>query len=378
MNNAWLLAACVVGLVLAASPLAAQTTPETTTGNGIAAAGEHAGGVLLEQDTEKQAKRSPWLLLPLLASNPKLGTSFGALGAYLRVFDPESQVSMFGAIFEYTSTDSMIGGLFARTSFGADHHRIEGLVGFGYIKNEYEDYLGTGKPFETTDDLKMVGGRYLYRVGGDWFIGAQTVFANYQISGVTELDDKILDVLGITGVNSAGIGAAVMLDSRDNQDMPTRGWYAALNNVANRDWLGAGDNYDAYRLDIKWHRLHGGGHVFAVRQNNQFTHNAPIAAEASIQLRGYKTGQYLGLNVSSFEAEERIRLSRRWGTTVFAGVGCLYGGEQSCSDSDNMYPSYGAGVHFVIKPEERMLLNLEYTHGSLNNYGIYLNLGYAW
>jgi len=133
-----------------------------------------------------------------------MGTSFGALGAYLRVFDPQSQVSMLGAIFEYTSTDSMVGALFARTSFGADHHRIEGLVGFGYIKNEYEDYLGTGKPFETTDDLRMVAGRYLYRVKGNWFIGAQSVFANYQISGVTELDDKILDVLGITGVQSGG------------------------------------------------------------------------------------------------------------------------------------------------------------------------------
>jgi len=50
--------------------------------------------------------------------------------------------------------------------------------------------------------------------------------------------------------------------------------------------------------------------------------------------------------------------------------------EQSCSDSDDMYPSYGAGVHFIVKPEEHMLLNLEYAHGSLNNYGIYLTLGY--
>jgi len=25
-----------------------------------------------------------------------------------------------------------------------------------------------------------------------------------------------------------------------------------------------------------------------------------------------------------------------------------------------------------------MLLNLEYAHGSLNNYGIYLTLGYSW
>ena len=244
MKKTLLATASVCGLLLAALPVAAQTASTHSAGENVAVPGAGIGGLLAEQDKAQDKKRSPWLLLPLVASSPKMGTSFGALGAYLRVFDPQSQVSMFGAIFEYTSTDSMVGGLFARTSFGADHHRIEGLVGFGYIKNEYEDYLGTGKPFQTTDDLRMVAGRYLYRVKGNWFIGAQSVFANYQISGATELDDKILDVLGITGVQSGGIGAAVMFDSRDNQDMPTRGWYAALNNVANRDWLGAGDNYD--------------------------------------------------------------------------------------------------------------------------------------
>ena len=38
---------------------------------------------------------SPWLLLPTFANNPKLGTSVGALGAYIKKFDAESQVSIF-------------------------------------------------------------------------------------------------------------------------------------------------------------------------------------------------------------------------------------------------------------------------------------------
>ena len=36
-------------------------------------------------------RSSPWLLVPLVSSNPKLGTSFGALGGYLHVFDPGSR-----------------------------------------------------------------------------------------------------------------------------------------------------------------------------------------------------------------------------------------------------------------------------------------------
>ena len=71
--------------------------------------------------------RSPWLIVPLFSSSPKLGTSFGGLGAYMRTFDPDSRVSLFGVSYQYTSTHSQIVSAFARTSFGADHHRITWL-----------------------------------------------------------------------------------------------------------------------------------------------------------------------------------------------------------------------------------------------------------
>ena len=41
-----------------------------------------------------------------------------------------------------------------------------------------------------------------------------------------------------------------MHDSRDNEDMPTRGWFLNLNNLAYREALGGSASYDAYRADI--------------------------------------------------------------------------------------------------------------------------------
>jgi hypothetical protein len=106
-------------------------------------------------DNEPSRNRSPWLLVPLVSSTPKLGTAVGALGAYITRFDPESKVSLFGMNYQYTSTHSSIVGAFARTSFGADHHRVVGIAAFGSINNNYEDYLGTGQPLKTNDDLKL-------------------------------------------------------------------------------------------------------------------------------------------------------------------------------------------------------------------------------
>ena len=42
------------------------------------------------------------------------------------------------------------------------------------------------------------------------------------------------------------------------------------------------------------------------------------------------------------------------------------------------YPTFGAGLHFVIKPAQHMLVNLEYAQGIADNRGVYMKLGYGW
>ena len=72
-------------------------------------------------DDEPAKAPSPWVLLPTFANNPKLGSSVGALGAYMTKFDAQSQLSMFGVNAQYTSTDSATAGAFARAPSTAEH-----------------------------------------------------------------------------------------------------------------------------------------------------------------------------------------------------------------------------------------------------------------
>jgi len=320
---------------------------------------------------------SPWLLAPLVSSSPKLGTSVGVLAGYAKVFDPGSRVSIFGVMYQYTSTQSNIASLFARTSSGADHHRIVGVAVLGTIKNDYQDYLGTGQPLQTDDDLRAAAARYLYRAAGDWFVGGQFNAANYQVLGATPEDEMVLETLGLKGFNSVALGAAVMHDSRDNEDMPTRGWYLNVNNLAYREGLGGSESFDAYRADVKIFLPHGAGNVLAFRQFNWFTHDAPAGGQATVILRGYKFGQYLSPYMSSLEAEERLSFTRRLGATLFAGVAGLYGTGVAPLDRQ-AYPTFGAGLQFVLKPDKRLLANLEYAQGVADNHGIYLKFGYGW
>jgi hypothetical protein len=300
------------------------------------------------------------------------------MGAFIHKFDPDSRVSLFGVTYQYTSTHSSIAGTFARTSFGADHHRIVGVVTFGYIKNDYDDYLGTGQPLQTNDDLAAGAGRYLYRATGNWFVGGQGTAANYQVLGETSQDDFVLEMLGIRGFKSAALGAVVMHDSRDSEDMPTGGWYLNVNNLAYLDVFEGSESFGAYRADARVFWEHGGGHVLAIRQYNWVTDGAPPTAQATVILRGYKFGEYLAPYMSSFEAEERLSFSTRWGATLFAGVASLYGDSATATDERAAYPTWGGGLHFVIKPAERMLINVEYAQGIEDNQGVYLKFGYGW
>ena len=346
-------------------------------GGGGAEAATSEGASQPEAAEENKDAVSPWLLVPTLSSNPKLGTSLGGMGAYMYYFDPQSRPSLFGGSAQYTSTDSIIASLFVKTSFDADHQRLSGLIAGGNIKNNYDDFLGTGKPLKSEDNLRAFAVRYQYRVWGDWFVGAQFVNSNYEILGATALDQENLQTLGLTPLEAGGIGVIANLDSRDSEYSPHHGWLVNFNNIAYRDWIAGKENYDVYRADVRYYWEHGDGHVLAVHQGNVWTFDAPSSAYAPITLRGYKYGEYLGKYMSSLEAEERVHLAARWTATVFVGIACLYGGDLKCADNGNVYPDVGAGVQYVIKEKQGMVLNLEYAKGTGDNQGVILKFGYG-
>ena len=322
---------------------------------------------------------SPWLVLPTFTNNPKLGTSVGLLGAYLRKYDAQSQLSMFGASAQYTSTNSAIASAFARTSFSADQHRLTAIAIGGVIKNDYDNFLGAGVPLKSEDNIHAFVGRYLYRVKNDWFVGAQAVATNYQIVGQTALDSDLLGLLGLTGFKAGGVGLVLYHDSRDLQDAPKRGWMFSFNNIAYRESIEGSSDFDVYRADYRHFWSHGPGHVFALRQSNQWTVDAPPSAFAPILLRGYTTGEFLGKSMSSIEVEERHRIAERWTATLFVGAACLYGANRSgCSESANLFPSAGAGVQYILKPAQGIVANLELALGKEGNRALLFKMGYAW
>src|SRR3974377_429040 len=158
-QNLWFLSlGSALVLLIAVPPVRADGGPAT-------------GSTALTEKKKIDKEESPWLLVPTLSSNPKLGTTVGVMAGYMHYFDPDSKVSIFGLNAKYTSTNSVIGALFAKMSFAADHQRLNVFTAGGNIKNDYDDFLGTGMPLKSEDHLRAIPLRYLYGVWGNGVVG---------------------------------------------------------------------------------------------------------------------------------------------------------------------------------------------------------------
>jgi len=326
-------------------------------------------------DSNSTKEESPWLITPLISSEPKLGSSVGAMGGYLHQFDEKSPTSMFIVMGTYSTTDSFVSGLFGRTYFDEDRQRLMLGIVKGKINNEYNDFLGSGYPVDTTDDLYGTFARYNYRLFKDWFFGGQAVSTNYSISGNDWMSDKILNFIGLNGFKSNGLGLVIERDTKDNQNSPSSGSTLLINNIAYREGLGGDENFDVYALQYRTYIEHYKEYVLALRADGRWTVDAPSGAYSSIDLRGYTRGQYLARHATTIEVEERIRISKRWGASVSTGTACLYGGDKSCSDEENWFPAVSAGLNYMLKVEEKMVIRADIAAGKSGNYGFYLQFG---
>lgn len=282
---------------------------------------------------------------------------------------------MFGLMGSYSDTDSFFYGGFVRSYFDHDKQRITAAIINGKINNNYEDFLGTGFPVATTDNIDIAVFRYFRLYKNNWYLGFQVVSTNYAITANDALSGEIIDLIGLTGHKSNGLGLAVNHDTRDNQNSAASGSSFEFNNIAYREAFGGDVDFDTYVLDYSAYLPHGKGHVTALHAKGRWTRDAPTSGYSSIELRGYTRGEYLAPHMTLIEVDERIKIRERWGATVSAGVAWLYGGEEENTEGSDLFPSAGVGVTFTIKPKEKMVVRAEYAVGKSDNSAFYLRFG---
>jgi hypothetical protein len=328
-----------------------------------------------EVSVEEDSESSPWLITPLISSDPKIATAGGALAGYVHEFDEYSPASLIGVAGTYSTTDSWYLSAFAKLHFLEDTHRLSTAVATGQIKNDYSDFLGSGLPAQTTDDLKIFAVRYSYNFWRRWYLGPQFIAANYLLTGDDPLSSAILDQLGLTGFRSNGLGLYAAYDSRDNQYSPSMGQVFEAHNLAYRKSFGGETSFDVYTIDYQYYIPFRENDVLAMHTKGRWTQDAPPGGYSSVDMRGYTRGQYLAPHMTMGEVDYRYSVYGKWGVAAFAGAAVLYGYGSDERDAE-LYPGGGAGVFYKLN-DEGMVVRADIAFGKEGNHGFYLQFGHG-
>lgn len=339
-------------------------------------------------EPKQETKQKPWLISPTLSADPKLGANIGGLVAYLKKLDADSTPSMTGLSVSYSDTDSVTGALFSQLYWKGDTRRLSLLAAGAEINNEYDDFLGTGQTVETRDNVHTFGFRYLHQLRpGGWFGGIQGVSTNYAV-GADGLLDGMLNQIGLSGFDAAGVGLVFQHDTMDNQRDPSSGHLLTLHNFAYREGLGGEASFDVGYADLRWYRTvgrysvskSGRSPVIALQVKGRFTADAPLSGYSSVNLPGYTMGNYLSRHYSHVLLDARIPLAGKLGLVAFGGVGCQFGEDitgRDLSCSDATFPSIGVGVSYMLKEDASVLIRLEIAKGKSDNEALYLRFGHS-
>ena len=127
------------------------------------------------------------------------------------------------------------------------------------------------------------------------------MYSNYGVEGSDPTSEQVLEIAGLAGSTSAGLGLVGSCDTRDNTNNPSSGMLVLLNNFAYRESFGSDDGYDQLTAELKWFRRTRDRNVLVLHGKGRWTADAPASKMSTVELRGYTRGHYLGRHALTVE-----------------------------------------------------------------------------
>lgn len=187
-------------------------------------------------------------------------------------------------------------------------------------------------------------------------------------------------IFGSTGSEVLIGEAGYVMDSRDHAGAPRRGTYARF--IPAIGFKGSGANYWRYTVDVRRYRALGSASVLALQlQFDGLVGNGTPPFDllpmlgADTAMRGYARGRYRDRHAATVQGEWRSPYWRRVGTVIFAGAGSV-SPRASGIGTESLYPTFGAGLRYLISPRERTTLRADLGFGR-GTFGLSVGIGEA-
>jgi outer membrane protein assembly factor BamA len=331
--------------------------------------------------TLRDKKDRDFFLVPIPMSSPTFGTGLILGGAY---FYPQteqqeqSQPSSFtGAAAGYTTNDSWFAGAMHQGYLDEDRWRLNALAAYADFRLELipgEEGGDQGR-LDWIVRGSILQARVSRRLFSDWYLGAS--FRYLDVMQDLTLDSDPPDFNADDSIQSPGVGLSIEYDTRDVPSNPYRGRQFELKAIFAEQNGSDGGSYQSYLADYRSYHLLRDPLVLAWQVNGCAKEGQiPLWDTCRLTLRGFPVIEYLSARSLQAQAELRWRFHGRWGVVAFAGGGQVWeslGGK----GEDDIIPSYGLGLRWMVLPSERINLRVDYARSDRGNDAWYLSVSEA-
>jgi outer membrane protein assembly factor BamA len=222
-------------------------------------------------------------------------------------------------------------------------------------------------------NLIQIKSMFLKKVKPDFFIGFDYEFEKEY--GVKTSPGGLLETGTIRGSNG-GVGSAIgfisVYDSRDFIINAQKGMLFEFSTYLFNNFLGSTFNFFNVNTLYQKYWSVKKNHVIAFQYKNKFNFgNIPFIDMATLGnddiLRGYPKNRFRDKHFMGAQVEYRFPLFWRFGLTTFAGAGDVFGELQDLHLNRIKY-SVGTGLRFVVNPQEKLNIRLDYAYGREGGY----------
>jgi len=322
----------------------------------------------VEENIEEQIKKRDWMVVPVPVSSPTFGTGLVVGGAY---FWPQTEeqkkaqpASVTGAAGFYSDYESSAFGIGHQGYWSGDKWRI--TVAAAAVDLNLNLQVAGGDGRGSSIDWHIEGGGFFgevsRRIKGDWRVGVAARYIDVEQEFEPDLQNIDFEIANET--RSAGLGANLEYDTRDDPYNAYKGNRFKFSILANSKSLGGDSSYESY--DVLYASYHPVTPKVVVAWEAQACHRSDRTAlwdACNIELRGFALTDYLGKSSASAQVEARWRFYRRWGAVAFTGGG-YYRNALTENRDRELIPSYGIGLRFMVLESHRINLRLDYARST--------------
>lgn len=313
------------------------------------------------------------ILLPIAYYTPETKLAGGFLLIKNLWKEKEGHTSNIMATTSITINNQVMASIAPRLYLQGGEWELGGTLFYSYFPNKYygrgvDNSLRTPEKYtENSFIASITGGRNVYErlfLRGGVAQDLRKII-DYEVGG--EMEKEIQNLAPSIQVLSLNVG--LEWDERDYPQAPRQGsWYRLTQSFYDpKDRDGVKDFSRFRKIDFDFRQyvtlaprwVLAGQLVASEVQGDQVPFQYLNSIGGGSRMRGFYAGQYRDKALGMFQTELRFERTPKWVPAIFASVARMATKISDLNSADSFY-SGGAGIQYVLDPENRTKLRLDF------------------